>query len=542
LPARWIAGLLLLLGTTAAAQEFKAPQLSYFSADWDGALTALDGNEAVRLLPTPPIPSPTASNAKVELIARLNAATGKYLPDIAASPVPVLLPVKLDALGDGGGAAGLSTDFGAPKMFFAGPAGYDASFTVTLPPAANQPKTAADRDLDIDISGFAFVYDVGEGKSGEEKSPAGLKADFPDLRRLYFEGRMRYLFERYGVLYAVSVECFDGSNPKRLSCRDVHPIVVSFLKALTIAGGMPQPSAGVSGPVPRRADGLSTGFAYHSVGQLIHDTGSRNHGGKSDNTIFSNIRFPLAQAPAQTYSQLFMDLGDCTTTAGDSQKVKRPGAFRCAKVEAIVDLPAGGHYNYPWRDNFCETRGYSVGQCPFGIGHQGEDIVPVDCRMLSGRAAAECDHREHAIVAVHDGMVLRSPGQDALKIFVDGDGEHLLFRYLHMNPTTTDANGFVSGRMVHAGETVGNVSNYLGGHPVTSYHLHFDMLAPTKDGWAFVNPYMTLVLAYERLIGGRGTQIPDEVRGSAVATAKTGAPAAPQTAPSPGKQKSRSPR
>ena len=29
----------------------------------------------------------------------------------------------------------------------------------------------------------------------------------------------------------------------------------------------------------------------------------------------------------------------------------------------------------------------------------------------------------------------------------------------------------------------------------------------TKLGWVWVNPYMTLVLAYERMIGARGTEI-----------------------------------
>jgi hypothetical protein len=43
----------------------------------------------------------------------------------------------------------------------------------------------------------------------------------------------------------------------------------------------------------------------------------------------------------------------------------------------------------------------------------------------------------------------------------------------------------------------------------TSYHVHFDIQVPTKLGWVFVNPYMTLVAAYERLIGERGTEFSD---------------------------------
>src|SRR5262249_62355129 len=33
---------------------------------------------------------------------------------------------------------------------------------------------------------------------------------------------------------------------------------------------------------------------------------------------------------------------------------------------------------------------------------------------------------------------------------------------------------------------------------------------PTKYGWVFVNPYMTLVAAYERLIRGRGQEIREQ--------------------------------
>jgi hypothetical protein len=49
--------------------------------------------------------------------------------------------------------------------------------------------------------------------------------------------------------------------------------------------------------------------------------------------------------------------------------------------------------------------------------------------------------------------------------------------------------------------------------------MHFNEQVFTRDGWVFVNPYMTLVAAYERLIGGRGRVVRDAV----VTTASTGA-------------------
>jgi hypothetical protein len=62
----------------------------------------------------------------------------------------------------------------------------------------------------------------------------------------------------------------------------------------------------------------------------------------------------------------------------------------------------------------------------------------------------------------------------------------------------------VSGRALTAGELLGPVGDYGAREGGTSYHLHFNAQVPTRQGWLFVNPYMTLVAAYERLIGARG--------------------------------------
>ena len=61
------------------------------------------------------------------------------------------------------------------------------------------------------------------------------------------------------------------------------------------------------------------------------------------------------------------------------------------------------------------------------------------------------------------------------------------------------------------------------------------MQVPTKYGWVFVNPYMTLVAAYERLIGGRGTQIKEEppivLPIAAIRATRTGWPPLPTSRP-----------
>ncbi len=57
----------------------------------------------------------------------------------------------------------------------------------------------------------------------------------------------------------------------------------------------------------------------------------------------------------------------------------------------------------------------------------------------------------------------------------------------------------VTGRHVVEGEVLGSVGSYGESERGTSYHLHFDAQVPTRAGWVFINPYMTLVGAYERL-------------------------------------------
>jgi hypothetical protein len=236
---------------------------------------------------------------------------------------------------------------------------------------------------------------------------------------------------------------------------------------------------------------VSYSFGYYGPGQLLSGTGFRGQGGRSDYTVYSQIRFPLADAPAFANSQVFQRRS--RDHAADSEDSQAPSA--------------------PWRDNFCERRGFPVGQCPAGIGHQGQDIRPGPCKPPPG--LERCTHHGD-VVAVRDGVILRSPRQEAAYLFVNSANEHIRFRYLHMNPRKMDADNLLSGRRVHEGEIIGAVSNFSMKEAGTSYHVHFDVQVPTKVGWVFVNPYMTLVAAYERLIGERGSELADP---SVVATA-----------------------
>ncbi len=70
-------------------------------------------------------------------------------------------------------------------------------------------------------------------------------------------------------------------------------------------------------------------------------------------------------------------------------------------------------------------------------------------------------------------------------------------------------------------EIIGKVATWGDFENGTSYHLHFNIQVFSNVGWVWVNPYISLVLAYERQIGGRGTEI------------KPGDPVPPITEPPP---------
>ncbi len=143
----------------------------------------------------------------------------------------------------------------------------------------------------------------------------------------------------------------------------------------------------------------------------------------------------------------------------------------------ISDLDDSPNISYAWRDNFCERRGFPVAQCPAGIGHQGQDIRPAGCKLVPGTERCE-QHGD--ILAVRDGVILRSPKQEAAYLFVNTANEHIRFRYLHMSPRKMDADNLLSGRRVDEGEVIGEVGNFSMKTAGTSYHLHFDVQVPTK--------------------------------------------------------------
>jgi hypothetical protein len=528
-----IAGLALAVGiAAAAAQDMKSPRIAPTHVDWDAVAVELDALD---------LPKPAGVP---ELMAKLNRATGERFANIAASPVPVLLPFDTAAFLRDRAAApdpvAASTNapadnylfgFNAVPFFYPGPAGYDA-VVVARAQEMRELGVGFSDAISIHIGGSALVYQLDEPRGVIGWPVHGLD-EFPGIRRTFLENYVRYTFVRYGVPYVVAIECSDGRlRFRKMSCRDADKVAVRFLKALRVAGGTPQaqPEAIAADTIDRPAE-QSTVFTYHSPGDILPGTGFRRKGGVADYTVYSKIRFPLADAPAFANSQSFMNWGNCEATgrygAGTLGGVR---AYRC-RVNGqmlVLDESAADNYSYPWRDNFCETRNFYVGQCPGGLGHQGQDIRPAFCKQRI-EGANRCEPYLHDVVAVRDGAVLRAPTQEALYIVVNAPNEHIRFRYLHMLPKQFNADGLVSGRLVHEGEVIGKVGNFFRRERATTYHLHFDMQVPTKYGWVFVNPYMTLVASYEQLIRGRGQEIKEED----LPTASIPAKLLPATAPVP---------
>jgi murein DD-endopeptidase MepM/ murein hydrolase activator NlpD len=514
----------LIFVSPAAAQtpnDMKPPRLSAADVDWSAVRTALADLEPLQS-------GSDAGTAAPDVMTRLNSAIAKVFSNIAASPVPVLLPfdtaayLRDAAQGAAGDAGKYSSGFAAATLFFPGPSGYDAALALRPQDAPDLDLTFA-RPVNVQISGSALLYELDGSVVADETAVPELDGQFPGIRRVLIESHLRYSFVRYGVPYFVSIECFDGPNSsRRLSCREADKIAVRFLKALNVVGGAPpttQPSQAQQ-PI-ERPEQTSPDFTYYAPGDILPGTGWRGQSGRADFTVYAKIRFPMAQAPAYANSQSFMNWGNCDLTGrvGLGGRDKN-AAYRCRVNDKTLLTDESKNYAYPWRDNFCEHRHYYVGQCPSGLGHQGQDIRPGFC-LEHVEGAGRCDPYQEDVVAVSDGVVMRSPGDRSLYLVVDKPGEHIRFRYLHMNPQMLDAAGMVSGRHVAAGEVLGAVGNYGREPGGTTYHLHFDAQVPTRDGWVFVNPYMTLVAAYERLIGGRG-QVVDHAMFAAVPAAADG--------------------
>ncbi len=492
----------LLVGSVenVVGEEFKTPAVSAVRVDWRAGIDQLRSEIASRPAVVPAITFarrrqlPLSDSRSMPALMQLNAATSGIFTGIGRSQIPVLLPFDAASFLDAqlNGEQGrlslprLQADFREVDMFHAGPAGYDAVFSLEPGAGDGMPPRTFSRPIEVQITGSILTYDVNDPLGGKGEAVKSLASQFPDLRRFIREGYVRYAFTRFGVPYVVSIQCLESApRATRLACREAYPVAERFLKALRVAGGLPSRSpTNIDSEIVERPPLLSADFTYRPPGDIIARSGSRGQLGRADFTAYSQIRFPLEKAPAFAHSQ----------------------SLRTRRAAEKFDDMAGSPTRYPWQDNFCEARSFGVGQCASGFGHQGQDMRPAPCPQHS-EVADGCDPKRQGVVAARDGVIIRSLKQQGVTLQVNTQTEHIRFRYMHMNPVAMDADGLLNGRPVQEGERIGVVSNYLDRPNGTSRHLHFDVQVFTRDGWIWVNPYVTLISSYEHLIQGRGHEI-----------------------------------
>ncbi len=456
------------------------------------------------------------SAAEPRTLAAINKAVKTSLPWVATSAVPVLLPFDLKTyLRDShhrGGAKELKTYFigGITSIegIDAGISGYDARLIGSVDGKARS----------VTVSASKLVYDVDTIKPEVREVRLAGSAGGLIIRDYIVDDERRFAFDKFGVTYVLSAYCSSATRAAS-NCDREAQLLTEVAKALQFVGGHTSVVKHVNAKLwPRPLRRQAQTFRFHPPGALLPGTGQ----GRPDYTVYALIRFPLNEAPAFANSQVFMDGGNCLNTrlnlVGDVPEepfVPYRTNYNCEITGSSLSNDEGSvkNYQYPWRDNFCEQRSWNVSSCPGGVGHQGQDIRPARCNPASWRSGEgkpgieRCKPFVYRVVAVADGTVHRFDGAETLNFYVNAMRQRFKVRYLHMDPATMDVNGLKSGRKVHRGDVLGELGNYLDGPYGTSSHLHFELFVPTRFGWARVNPYASLIVSYERLIGERGREV-----------------------------------
>ena len=307
-----------------------------------------------------------ANRAVPAALARLNGVMSQQFAGLATSPVPVLVPFDVDALlrdqaagADAVDAERYLSGFHAATFFYPGPAGYDAAFAIRTSEVPELSDIKFADPIEVQISGSALLYDLdAPDRESRASRCASLEEEFPGIRRMILEHHLRYTFVRFGVPYVVSVDLLrrrrlalqDADLQGRRSGRAALPACVARGRRHAADASAPQSRCRSSGPTR-----VSHSFGYYGPGQLLSGTGFRGQGGRVG------------------LHGLFADPLSARGRAGLRQfaGVPAPQTGRTPPSRTMRSASA-----MPWRDNFCERRGFPVGQCPAGIGHQGQDIRP----------------------------------------------------------------------------------------------------------------------------------------------------------------------
>ncbi|PRQ07851.1 MYXO-CTERM sorting domain-containing protein [Enhygromyxa salina] len=197
-------------------------------------------------------------------------------------------------------------------------------------------------------------------------------------------------------------------------------------------------------------------FTYDPPGQLIPGSGT---GLATDQVYAPDMVFPL-QDRGFANSQVYRYGG-----------YLGPAGSQCH----------ASNYDYPWQDNYCETRQWAMPLCPSGQGHQGQDIRP-----------ETCTDQAYWTVAT-DNATVTNIGSYSVYI-TDASGRR--YDYLHGRGQVVG-----NGQAVAQGAQINRVSNNMGNTP-TSIHLHFNIRQDVGGyGVVYVSPYNSLIKAYEEKFG-----------------------------------------
>ena len=444
---RWLAVVCLLSAGLAgvAAEEFRTPSISAVRVEWRAALDQFH----TEIAPRPAIASrfsfapqrrvPASDPRAMPALVQLNAINANIFAGIGRSPVPVLLPFDtagyLDDQADGTPLplSRYQADFRPADMFHAGLAGYDAVFSLPPGAGAGLPSRIFDRPVEVQITGSILVYDLADPLGGKGEPVKALAAQYPDMRRFIREGYVRYAFTRFGVPYVVSIQCLDSTpRPRRLACREAYPVAERFLKALARRGRTVLGAAHGHSVRDRRTPG--GGFAR------LHLLPRRRH------------HRPQQRTPAWRTRRLHRLFAN-PFSAGES-----PGRHPLAILRR--KKCGGGPRRLSVARQFLRSpqlpgRAMRRRFRPSGPGH------PPRALPAEQQQRKPCHPRKQAVVAVRDGVLIRSSKQQAATLQINTSNEHIRFRYMHMNPSAMDADGILNGRRVAEGEKIGVVSNYL---------------------------------------------------------------------------------
>ncbi len=454
-------------------------------------------------------------------LAHLGERVATLYPGVAAVPVPILLPLDTTRLLDQGDRALGPRRQGKPEFLnasieslqvFPGLSGYDAVATISEA-LLRELGIAPSLKPQLHIAGSALSY--GDDQYGEVVTD--MQDLYPGIRRSLNMDEVTFAFRKYGAAYFINLAC-SNEQPvaERLACAQADAILRAVLRDLRLAGGGPSAikrRAPAGGPQPRRR---ATVFKYYPPGNLMPGTSEMGAGGSPSRTVYgNNLLFPIKLAPAFANSQVFMHWGNCGGRKVDLPP--QPGdqfpRYKCQQNDKEL-LRVEGHaenYAYPWRDNLCEERGRgSALECPVRKGHEGQDIRPSRC-VPDPHNRERCSIDIFDVVAVTEGWAWWKTGdhENHLRLNADDGTDRLYFMYLHMSPKALRDAGMRRGELVRVrkGQVIGKVGNFekavAGG---TSTHLHFEIRRGDSIGVP-LSPYWTLVRAYERLIGGSGTEL-----------------------------------